>query len=146
MTFQALIINDPPGSFRVKNSSGDDVFDSRFATQRIHMVGNASLVGPSTAVSATTLLVPYGKTFAKIPYVRSASRITAFTTSPNPYGDNYYPPLLSWTKIVSTGAQFFSGNYTAAQLSGLYLGNAHQNPGGTTARFVYAVFDNPVEY
>lgn len=145
MRVETFLLNNPPGSFLVKAADGSRAFDSRLPTQRLYLTGAANLTGPSSAVAATTLWVPYGKTFAKIPYVRAASRVTSAAHSNYDAYKNYYPPQLSWTYVTTSGAQFFSGNYTAARTDGVFLGNAHQTPGGTTSRHIYAAFENPVE-
>lgn len=148
MSGESVLFNDPAGSFIVTSSDGQVAFDSRLPTQVIFMRGTADVIGPgSQGINSTSLFVPYGKPFSKIPYVRSASRL--IDSQPNgahPQQLNFYPPQMSYSKLVANGTQFFSGNYTAAQMVGLYLGNAMQSgaPRGRL-RFVFAVFENPVQ-
>lgn len=144
MSGEAFLINDPPGTFIVKSLDGGTAFDSRLQTQRIYMVGTADLLGPpNAAVSATYLQVPYGKTFPKIPYVRSVARAldAPFDTS----FQNYHPPYMTWTNILVTGQQSITGHYTNANVSSVYLGNAWQSYPNRRLRFLYAIFENPVE-
>lgn len=136
---QTFIFNNPPGSFRVLQPSGLAAFDSRYATQKIYLTGVA-------LVPLAGVTIPYGKTFAKVPYVRSAARL--IDSSGSSYADYqvYYPPRITWSRIPSTGAQFFSGNYTAAAYSSMVLGSAwtaSYAPG--RYNFLYAVFENPVQ-
>lgn len=147
----AYIINDPPGTFIVKAADGgQSAFDSRLATQRIYMVGTADVTGPANqSIISTQVLVPYGKAFDKIPYVRSASRLidnVAGNSALDQY-KYYFPPQLGWSQNNANGVQFFNGAYTAAQKTGMYLGNSWQNgaPRGRL-RFVFEVFENQVEH
>ncbi|MGL5166625.1 MAG: hypothetical protein ACRC9K_12130 [Afipia sp.] len=151
MKVVSYIINDPPGTFIVKAADGgQSALDSRLATQRTFMVGTADVTGPANgSIISTQVLVPYGKTFDKIPYVCSASRLidnVAGNSALDQY-KFYFPPQLGWSQNVAGGAQFFSGAYTAAQKTGLYLGNSWESgaPRGRL-RFVYAVFENQVEH
>ena len=134
MSGEGFIFNDSP--------DGQRAFDSRLPTQVVYIRGTAEIAGPASGVYAATLFVPYGKPFAKIPYVRSAARIINVTGNFSIYKD-IYPSMLSWSQNNATGAQFFSGNYTAAQITGLYLGNAW--PNGVRLRSAYAIFENPVQ-
>lgn len=141
---EAFVLNNPTGTFLVKAQDGSIAFDSRLATQRLYLVGTADVTGPaSQSVTFTTLLIPFGKTFTKVPYVRSAARLIDGQTAVD-QGKNFYPPQMTWSTVGSQ--QFFFGNYTAAGPSGVYLGNAMQNgaPRGRL-RFLYAIFENPVE-
>lgn len=144
MSGEAFVINDPPGSFVVKSLDGGNAFDSRLPTQRIYMTGTTDLLGPSdvNGINNTAKFVDYGRTFGKIPYVRSAAR----QVSPSPPTGGlvgYYSPLVSWT-INALNTQFANGHFTHATTTGLYLGNIYR--GSATLRYVYAIFENPVEF
>ena len=139
---EAFIINDPPGSFLVKALDGSSAFDSRLPTQRVFMTGTADLLGPAgvNGIDTTTKLISFGRTFAKIPYVRSAARQIS---GPDGGLVDYYSPSMSWS-IIATGVQFAGGYYTHATATGVYLGNANRS--ARTLRYVYAIFENPVEF
>jgi len=149
MSGENFTFNDPPGTLLVKSLDGQSAFDSRLPTQRIYMTGSADVQGPAnTSIQATTFFVPFGKVFPKIPYLRSAARLIDNISGNQNFGQgkDYWPPSMGWTRISTTGQQFFGGNYTAANTNGVYLGNGWQNgaPRGRL-RFLYGVFENPVE-
>lgn len=134
---KAYTLNDPPGSFRVFAPDGNSAFDSRLATQLLHMQGTALVAQPSS-VEATTF-IPYAKVFTKIPYVRSAARL--FEGNPGLLeAKDFYPPRLNWNQNIATSQQFFQGNHTAAQLGGVLLASQWLSQG--RLRFVYAIFEN----
>lgn len=149
MSGEAFIFNDPPGSFILKRPDGVSAFDSRLATYRIHKTGVAEVQGPANmSVQFTTLFVPYNKTFTKIPYVRSVSRLIdnqSGNVNLAQYKD-YWPPNLGWSQVITTGQEFFGGTHTHALLNGLYIGNDWQSgaPRGRI-RAYYAIFENPVQ-
>lgn len=161
---KTFALNETPCVFEVFAEDGSTVFDSRFPSQRLHMTGVATATGRTMVpngsggynlVMSTPTYVPFSKTFAKQPYVLSGSRPL----------DNLEPSALSQLDRITTPymrvnfnyqASYlvqYSGYFTNAGLSGMYIGNLNYNDGPTGGAFGgsnglrrvwYSVFENGI--
>lgn len=135
-------------------NDGSSAFDSRLQTQRIFLVGTLDLQGrtSSPAPGGGVLLnpsaftnVPYGKTFDKIPYVRSVSR--RIGTS-NAFDFWIQPPYINYS-AGGNYLTYINGHYSNANTTSLYIGNTDATDAANgfngARRYWYAVFENPVE-
>ena len=144
MTERTFTINDPPGTFIVHGADGHVAFDSRLPLQRVHLNGTAVVNGPpDTSTYFGTLFVPYGMTFAKPPYVLSAARLL---DDIGLYSQEFYSPRFTYSLNPVTGQVLIGGTYTAANETGVYLGNAGYSPPTLKgrAKFIYSVFGNTI--
>lgn len=160
MKVESVVFNDPPGEFRVLRPDGDVAFDSRLPSQRIHLRGVTDVVGRNTSPApgggvilnpSAYVTVPFGKTFPRAPYVRSASRrFYPPNLTEQKAVNRIYPPYIRYSDAGTNFLTYIHGHFSNAGTTQLYLGNLDStdptNPAAWNGsrRVWYAIFDNPI--